>query len=154
MNLFIQQVEMPQMTLAYTIASDYKAANARIKKYLVAGEQSLDNVKIYHAEIRTMQSRVVFLYTEAVDFFTDFDKNEIQIISVEAGLYLTLKIEKELYQKMLFDDKDTQNRFNKEIDDYCKLHNVSLHMTAFPYLAYSMVDKEQIFFPIKKKEAV
>ncbi len=154
MNLFIQQVDLPQLTLAYTIATSYKEAHARIKKYLTAGEKNIRDAKIYHAEIRTMQSRVVFLYTEAVDFFTDFEKSEIQLIAVEAGPYLTVKIEKVLYQKMLEDDKITQEQFSKEIDDYCRLHNVSMHMPAFPYLAYTSDGKEQIYFPIKKNKAV
>ena len=150
MNLFIQQIELPRMTLAYTISSNYKDAYDRIENYLKLGNVNIIDVKLYHAEIRTMNSRVVFLYTEALEAVSKYDKTEIQILSVEAGFYLTTKIDKKLYKDILFKDQVLQNRFNKEIDDYCKLHNVKLNMSAFPYLSISVDSKEQLLFPIKK----
>ncbi|MDD4070706.1 MAG: hypothetical protein PHF05_09725 [Candidatus Izemoplasmatales bacterium] len=153
MNLFIQQIELPRMTLAYTISSNYKDAYDRIENYLKLGNVNIIDVKLYHAEIRTMNSRVVFLYTEALEAVSKYDKTEIQILSVEAGFYLTTKIDKKLYKDILFKDQVLQNRFNKEIDDYCKLHNVKLNMSAFPYLSISVDSKEQLLFPIKKNKA-
>lgn len=153
MNLFIQQIELPRMTLAYTISSNYKDAYDRIENYLKLGNVNIIDVKLYHAEIRTMNSRVVFLYTEALEAVSKYDKTEIQILSVEAGFYLTTKIDKKLYKDILFKDQILQNRFNKEIDDYCKLHNVKLNMSAFPYLSISVDSKEQLLFPIKKNKA-
>ncbi|MDT8336905.1 MAG: hypothetical protein RQ856_03645 [Candidatus Izemoplasmatales bacterium] len=153
MNLFIQQIEMPKIRLAYTIATNYKDAHMQIENYLRLGNIQIQKAKLYHAEIRTMNSKVVFLYTEALEDNIDYDKTEIQILTVEAGHYLTLKVEKHLYQDMLFEDKELQNHFNKEIDDYCKLHDVTQHMPAFPYLAFSTDGKEQLYFPIKKNKA-
>lgn len=153
MNLFIQQIEMPKMRLAYTIATNYNDAHSRIENYLRLGNISIEEVKLYHAEIRTMNSKVVFLYTEALDDVIEYDLTEIQILSVEASHYLTLKVEKQMYQDMLFENKELQNHFNKEIEDYCKLHDVTQHMPAFPYLALSTDGKEQLYFPIKKNKA-
>ncbi|MDD3128994.1 MAG: hypothetical protein PHW21_01380, partial [Candidatus Izemoplasmatales bacterium] len=108
MNLFIQQIELPRMTLAYTISSNYKDAYDRIENYLKLGNVNIIDVKLYHAEIRTMNSRVVFLYTEALEAVSKYDKTEIQILSVEVGFYLTTKIDKKLYKDILFKDQILQ----------------------------------------------
>jgi len=153
MNLFIQQIEMPKMKLAYTIASNYHDAHERIENYLLLGNKPIAEARLFHAEIVTMNSKIVFLYTDALENVEGFDRTEIQILTVEVGHYLTLKIEKQLYQEILFENKDLQNHFNKEIEEYCKLHDVHHHMPAFPYLASSTDGKEQLFFPIKKNKA-
>ncbi|MFA7076652.1 MAG: hypothetical protein WC152_08335 [Candidatus Izemoplasmatales bacterium] len=152
MNLFIQQVEMPKMRLAYTISSSYTDAYQRIKNYLDLGGVDIANQKIYHAEIITMNSKIVFLYTDEIKNIIDYDKTEIQILSVEAGQYITLKVDKHYYQEILFENKELQALFNKDIEEYCKLHDVKQHMPAFPYLAHSTDGKEELFFPIKKNK--
>ncbi|MGD9761788.1 MAG: hypothetical protein AB7U52_05120 [Candidatus Izemoplasmatales bacterium] len=141
------------MKLAYTIASNYRDAYQRIENYLFLGNKQIADARLYHAEIITMNSKIVFLYTDALENVEDFDKTEIQVLAVEAGHYITLKVEKQFYQEILFENKDLQNHFNKEIEDYCKLHDVHQHMPAFPYLANSTDGKEQLFFPIKKNKA-
>lgn len=152
MNLFIQQVTLPKMQLAYTIASNYKDAKQRIANYLSCGKKDIENAKLYHAEIITMNSKIVFLYTNAIPEIVDYDKTEIQIITVEESNYITLKVDKQYYQEILFENKELQNQFNKEIDDYCKIHGVHPNMSSFPYIAHSTDGKEEIFYPIKKNK--
>jgi len=150
MNLFIQQVELPEMELAYTMATNYGSAYERIERYLVQADKNIIDAVLYHAEIRTINSKIVFLYTDAVKDFNDYNKNEIQLLSIEKGLYLTLKLDRELYQKILFGNKKLQDVFNNEIANYCKIHNVNQHFPAIPYLAINAGGKEKLFFPIKK----
>lgn len=150
MNLFIQQVELPEMELAYTMATSYSSAYERIEKYLVSADRNIIDATLYHAEIKTMNSKIVFLYTDAVKDFAEYDKSEIQLLSVDKGAYLTVKIDREFYQKLLFGNKKLQETFNNQIDSYCKIHNVTQHFPAIPYLALNTDDKEQLFFPIKK----
>ncbi|MFA7561007.1 MAG: hypothetical protein WCY80_02745 [Candidatus Izemoplasmatales bacterium] len=150
MNLFIQQVELPEMELAYTMATNYSSAYERIEKYLVQANKNIIDAVLYHAEIKTMNSKIVFLYTDAIKDFDEYEKNEIQILSVEKGIYLTLKLDREVYQKLLFGNKKLQDTFNNEIENYCKIHNVVQHFPAIPYLALNVDGKEQLFFPVKK----
>jgi len=151
MNLFIQQEQMPKMSLAYTIATNYETAYKAIEDYLKLADIKIEEVTLYHAEIMTISSKVQFLYTPAVKEIENYNKTEIQILTVEAENYLSLKIEKKLYQQILFENKELKDRFNKEIDDYCDLHEVYFHMPAFPYLAYSTDGYEKLYFPIKKR---
>jgi hypothetical protein len=150
LNLFIQQVEWPKLNLAYTIATNYKSAYEQVERYLTLANKDIKEAKLYHAEIRTMNAKIVFLYTLALDEVEMFNKSEIQILPVEASHYLYIKVDKEYYQDILFGNQKLQDSFNKEIEDYCKLHNVSQYMPAFPYLAHSTDGKEELFFPIKK----
>ena len=113
----------------------------------------ISTVDIYHAEIITLNSKIIFLYTPAIREITNYDRTEIQILHVESGLYLTMKVEKQQYQEMLFENQELQRHFNREIEDYCKLHDVYQYMPAFPYLAKTTDGKEQLFFPIKKNKA-
>jgi hypothetical protein len=153
MNLFIQQIHLPEMNLAYTLAANYKEATLKLQKYLILNDIDISTVDIYHAEIITLNSKIIFLYTPAIREITDYDRTEIQILHVESGLYLTMKVEKQQYQEMLFENQELQKHFNREIEDYCKLHDVYQHMPAFPYLAKTTDGKEQLFFPIKKNKA-
>jgi hypothetical protein len=150
MNLFIQQVQWPKLSLAYTIATSYKSAHEQIERYLALANKNIKDATLYHAEIRTMNAKIVFLYTEAQEKILDFNKSEIQILPVESSYYLHIKVDKEYYQDILFGNQKLQDSFNKEIEDYCKLHNVSQYMPAFPYLAHSTDGKEELFFPIKR----
>ncbi len=149
MNLFIQQINLQELKLAYTIATSYEDGYERVKAYLLLGGKNIEEEKVYHSEITTNKSTVVFVYVEAIADFEDYNKNQIQIIEVEAGSYLTFRVESSFYQEILFKNKELQKQFNQEIKDYCKLHGLKQHMPGIPYLAESIGDKEQLYFPVK-----
>lgn len=151
MNLFIQQINLPELKLAYTIATSYEDGYERVKAYLSLGGKMIESEKVYHSEITTNKSTVVFVYVEAITDLENYNKNEIQVIEVEAGSYLTFRVERGFYQEILFKNTELQKQFNQEIKDYCKLHGLKQHMPGVPYLAQSIDDKEQLYFPVKKQ---
>jgi hypothetical protein len=150
MNLFIQQTNLSKLKLAYTIATSYDDGYQRIEAYLALAKKPIESVTIYHSEITTNKSTVVFVYTEAIDNIDDYNKNEIQMLEADEGDYLTFKVGREFYKDILFKNKELQKQFNQEIKEYCRLHNLKQHMPGFPYLAVSVNEKEQLFFPVKK----
>jgi hypothetical protein len=151
MDLFIKQVTLSNMKLAYTIASSMSDALSRIEAYLKLNDKSVEDVVIYHSMIMTNKSKVVFLYTEAIESIDDFDKSQIQILEVKESDYLAIRVSKDFYKNQLFKNEEVQANFNSEIKEYCHLHNLVQYLNGFSYLAQSIDDKEELYFPVKNK---